>query len=41
VDIEDLKASLLNVVQETMQPTRVSLWIPDSLASSMPPEREK
>jgi hypothetical protein len=34
VDIEALKDSLLNVVQETMQPTRVSLWVKDATGDS-------
>jgi hypothetical protein len=38
VDLDTLTAELLAVVEQTMQPTSVSLWLPPSVSAS-PQER--
>jgi hypothetical protein len=43
VDLDQLREHLLDVVQETMQPTQVSLWLPRPIRKatpSLPPDRQ-
>jgi hypothetical protein len=39
LDLDTLAAELLSVVDQTMQPTAVSLWLRPSVASSPSPDR--
>jgi hypothetical protein len=39
LDLDTLSAELLSVVDQTMQPTAVSLWLRPSVASSPGPDR--
>jgi hypothetical protein len=39
LDLDTLAAELLSVIDQTMQPTAVSLWLRPSVASSPSPDR--